>query len=87
MAGSKGVVGAALISLRDEGSHNIGERAAVNPNITAGDVVSSSSVAEDTLEDFSPAEQEVGRGVSTNLLFDPAVNPSQSLTLVRYNIE
>ena len=27
---------------------------------------------------FSPAEQEVGRGVSENLLFDSAVNPSQS---------
>ena len=35
----EGVISAALISLRDVGSHNIGERAAVIPNITAGNVV------------------------------------------------
>ena len=55
-------------------SPNIGERAAVIPNIIAGDVVSF-GVAEDTI---SSSEQEVGRGVSANLLSDFAVNPSQS---------
>ena len=45
------VIGAGLIYLSDEGSHNIGERAALIPNITAGDVVSS-GVAEVTPEDF-----------------------------------
>ena len=47
----QGVIGAALISLRDEGSHNIGKRAAVIPHMTAGDVVFS-GVADDTPEDF-----------------------------------
>ena len=43
-----------MISLRDEGSHNIGERAAVIPKITGGDVVSY-GVAEDTPEDSFPS--------------------------------
>ena len=47
------VIGAALISLHDERLHNIWERAANIPNITAGDVVSS-GVAENTPEDFFP---------------------------------
>ena len=48
------VIGAALISLRDEGSHNIWERAAVIRHITTGDVVSS-GVAEDIPEDLFPS--------------------------------
>ena len=71
------VIGASLISLRDEGSHSIGERAAVIPNITAGDVVSSASLMI-RRKTFSSAEQEVGRSVSANLLSDSTVNPSQS---------
>ena len=55
------VTSAALVSLRDEGSHNVGERAAVVPNITTGDVVSC-SVAKNTPEDFSPAEWRLVEG-------------------------
>ena len=47
----EGVVSAALISLRDERLHSIGEMAAVIPNITGGDMVSS-DVTENTPEDF-----------------------------------
>ena len=51
----EGVIGAVLISLSVmKGLHNIGERFALMPNITTWDVVSS-SVAEDTLEDFLPS--------------------------------
>ena len=50
----EGVISAALVSLQDEGSHNFGERAAVVPNVTTGDVVSS-GVAKDTPEDFFPS--------------------------------
>ena len=42
-------------------SHNIWERAAVIPNITAGDVVSS-DVTEHSPEEFSSTEQKVGWG-------------------------
>ena len=63
----KGVVDAVLISLHNEGLHNIGEGATVIPNIAAGDMVSS-GIAENMREDFSPAEQEVGSDVSVNLL-------------------
>ena len=73
----EGVIGAAMISLRDEGSQNTGKRAAVILNITAGDVLSS-DVAEDAPNNISPAVQEVGRDVSANLLSDSAVYPSQS---------
>ena len=52
MTGSR-VFRAALISLRDEGSHNFGEGAVVIPNITRTDVVSS-GIAEDLPEDFFP---------------------------------
>ena len=45
------VFSAALISLRDEGSHNFGERTAVIPVITRGDMVSS-VITEDLPEDF-----------------------------------
>ena len=69
MAGSRGV--------RDEGLHNFGERAVVIPDTTTGDVVSS-GIAEDLPEDFSLAEQEVGREVLANFLSNPAVYPSQS---------
>ena len=48
------VINAALVSLRDEGSHNFGEKDEIVPNITAGGIVSS-SVAEDTPEDFFPS--------------------------------
>ena len=50
------VISAVLISLRDEESHNFGEKAAIIPHITTGDVVSnaSSSIAEDLPEDFFP---------------------------------
>ena len=47
-------VGAALNSLQDERSLNIGEKAVVIPNITAGDMVSS-GVAENIPEDFVPS--------------------------------
>ena len=47
------VFSAALISLRDEESHNFGERAGVIPDITRGDVVSS-GIAEDLPEDYFP---------------------------------
>ena len=49
------VISAALVSLRDEGSYNIGERAVVVPSITTGYV--SSIVDENTPEEtFYPAE-------------------------------
>ena len=48
------VVGGALISLPDDGSHNIGERAAIIPIITAGDMASS-GVAENMPKDFFPS--------------------------------
>ena len=70
----EGVIGAVLISLRDEGSHNIREKAAVIPNISAVDVVS----LRIRLKTFFPAEQKVSRSVSANLLSDSVVNPSPS---------
>ena len=47
------VVSAVLISLQDEGSHNFRESAAIIPDITTGDVVSS-GIAEKLSEDFFP---------------------------------
>ena len=47
------VVNAARVLLRDEGSHNFGERAAIVPNKTAGNMVSS-GVADNTPEEFFP---------------------------------
>ena len=50
----EGVISAALISLWDEGSHDIWESVAIVPNITAADVVFS-GVAEGMPEDFRPS--------------------------------
>ena len=50
------VVSAALISLRDEGSHNFRERAAIISDITTGDVVSS-GIVENLPEDFFPGRK------------------------------
>ena len=61
------VISAVLVSLEDEGSHNVGGKAAVVPNITTRDVVSS-GVAEDVPEDFFTAGQEVCRGATANFL-------------------
>ena len=67
----------ALVPFRDERSHSIGERAALVPSITTGDMIPP-DVTEDTLEIFFHSRAGGWYQISVNLLYDSDVNPSQS---------
>ena len=73
------VVYKALISLHDEGSHNVEERTTIVPNIISGNVMSS-GVAANGPEDFFPPQSRMlvkgSQRSHSKSGFD--VNPSQS---------